>query len=300
MKIILSRKGLDGSFRNAQPSPILPCGRLLSLTIPVTERQEEDGEQGIAYEDLVFDGRPITEIINQLHGHNHQFLYNEAHLDPDLNRDRYVRKVGWKPTFGQQDGSQTRLYDKGVGKGDLFLFFGRFRRTRYDGVQLRYLQPRKGGRELHVIFGWLKVGDIIEVDGNEIPDWLEYHPHVVNREIYPNNTIYVAADQLSLENENLGVRGAGTFPCFKSPLQLTDPGKSRMGRWRLPKWFYPYDTNGNELRTPLSCHDDPELWGVDDNHAFLSSVPRGQEFVFDTKEYPEAIEWIKGLFGNCC
>jgi len=294
MKIILSRKGFDagaGGFA----SPIMPCGRLLSLPIPVTPTQMENGEVGIPYADLRFDGQPVSEIINQLS--RGRFDVNRpSHLDPDLDRDRYEpREQGWKQTFGQQDRWQTHLRSKEVGEDDLFLFFGRFRRTKYENSQLKYVPPKKGGKDIHIIFGWLQVGGKpLAVNGDDIPDWLHYHPHIVNGGIYPNNTIYIAAEHLTLDGHNLSRRGAGTFPCFKPSLQLSDP-RGPMGRWRLPKWFYP-----TPPKPPLSCHDNLERWAADDDHTFLQSVPIGQEFVFDTERYPEAIDWLKGLFENCC
>ncbi len=295
MKIILSRKGFDNE-NGEIASPIIPCGRLVSLPIPVNNNHQEEGEQGIPYADLRFDGQPLSMIIDQLS--NGQFDMNQpAHLDPDLDRERYEdRGQGWRRTFGQQGRSQSHLRNRGVGEGDLFLFFGRFKQTKYENGGLKYVL---GSEDLHVIFGWLQVGEILEVDRNqvldEIPNWLHYHPHIVNRGIYINNTIYIAADHLTLDG--ISVRGAGTFPCFKSSLQLTAPG-APMGHWRLPKWFYP-----TPPKRPLSCHDDVERkWKENDKYAFLQSAPRGQEFVLDTQyyPYPGVIEWLRSLFENCC
>ncbi|OHB74932.1 MAG: hypothetical protein A2Z25_18410 [Planctomycetes bacterium RBG_16_55_9] len=156
-----------------------------------------------------------------------------------------------------------------------------------------------------MIFGWLQVGKTIDVSRDEIPNWLQYHPHVVNfnggvQGYTNNNMIYVAADQLILGNENFGVRGAGTFPCFKSSSQLTDPGRS-MRCWRLPNWFYPsFDSSGQPQRTPLTYHKKQESWETHNDHVILKTTSPGQEFVFDTEEYPEAIEWLKSLFEDCC
>lgn len=295
MKIILSRKGFDNS-NGRIPSPILPCGRLLSLPIPVTQQDIANGEVGIPYADMRFDGRPISEIIEQLS--NGQFQHEQAHLDPDLDRDRYEnRGNGWRRTFGQE-GNQwpAHLNNRGVGENDLFLFFGWFKQTNYEN---RILQYARSGKDLHVMFGWLQVGEIREVPNNQdldnIPDWLHYHPHILNRGTYANNTIYIARDTLEIEGIDMNRRGGGTFPCFKSSLQLTAT-EGPMSRWCLPKWFYP-----TPPKRPLSCHDDIErMWEENDNYAFLQSVPRGQEFVLDTQYYPEAIGWLGNLFENCC
>ena len=295
-KIILSRKGLDGGFEGAKPSPILPCGRLLSLPIPVTKKQKrETDEQGIPYDDLKFDGRSIREIIDPLH--NYRFDYDEAHLDPDLDRDRFEpREQGWKRTFGQQGRAQAALKD--VDKGDLFLFFGWFRRTRYENNQLRYLQPRKCGKDLHVIFGWLQVGEILKVqrDQNQdtIPKWLHYNPHIVNRGLreYSNNTIYIASDHLTLDGHNLSKQGAGTFPCFKPSLQLTAPDEKARAHWCLPKWLQ------NNLPGFTLPSRKNKKWQCNNEYVPFDSDGRGQEFVFDVPEPddPDVMKWLKGLF----
>ena len=295
MKIILSRKGFDSST-GGFASPIIKDndtkgnGRLLSLPIPVTEEQQKKDERGIGYDKLKFDGQSLSEVISQLSkGH---FAHKEAHLDPDLDRDRYEpRGQGWKQTFGQQGNAQTYLEERGVGKGDLFLFFGWFRRTRYENGKLKYVPPKKGGNNLHVIFGWLQVGEILNVpknqDQDEIPNWLHYHSHIVNRKIYTKNTIYIAADHLTLDG--LSVRGgAGTLPCFKPLLQLTAPEEESRSHWCLPKWLCSGYIEGN--------------WRCPKDHLPFDSDGRRQEFVFDVPEpsNQEAINWLKGLFEDCC
>jgi hypothetical protein len=293
MKIILSRKGFDGNT-GGFASPIMPCGRLLSLPIPVTPKQMANGEVGIPYADLRFDGQPLSEINNQLCNHNHQFPYNAAHLDPDLDRGRLEpREQGWKRTFGQQGRAQADLKD--VKEGDLFLFFGWFRRTRYENSQLRYLQPRKCGKDLHVIFGWLQIGEIHPVrkeqHQDEFPKWLHYHPHIVNRENYGNlNTIYIAADELIVSGQRLGVRGAGTFPCFKPSLQLTAQGEEARAHWCLPKWLCKEQNHGT--------------WPCREGHVPFDSYRyrQKQEFVFAVPEpdNQEVMKWLNDLFEGCC
>jgi hypothetical protein len=290
MKIILSRKGFDGTT-GGFASPIMPCGRMLSLPIPVKERQMEEGEIGIPYENLRFDGQPLSEIIHQLS--NGRFNYQQAHLDPDLDRGRFEpRRMDWKPAFGQVGQPQTLLKD--VVDGDIFLFFGWFRRTRYENGQLRYLQPRKGGKQLHVIFGWLQVGQRFNsVTKNNCPSGLEDHLHVLNANGYgygPTNTIYIAADELIVSGQRLGVRGAGSFPCFKPSQQLTAPNEKYRAHWSLPKWLCREQNHGNWV----CCRDQVPF----DSHSYGQK----QEFVFDVPEpnNREAINWLKGLFEDCC
>jgi hypothetical protein len=255
-------------------------------------------ERGIPYDNLKFDGKPLDVLISQLS--NGKFNYPQAHLDPDLDRDRYPnRHEDWRPAFGQIDNAQSHLRKQNVGENDLFLFFGWFRRTRYVRGQLKYLQPRKGGKELHVIFGWLQVGGKpLAVNGNEIPDWLQYHPHIVNfnagvNGYMNNNMIYMAADQLILGNKDFGVRGAGIFPCFKSSLQLTAPERTK-ARWCLPEWLQTGFTRPHRLNNDWRCPNN--------GHVPFDSGGRGQEFVFDVPEPddPDVMKWLKGLFEGCC
>jgi hypothetical protein len=298
MKVIFSRKGLDSSF-GEYPSPILPDGILLPWPIPVTQQQKEEDERGIPYRDMRFGGQLISEIINQL---NPRFDYQYAHLDPDVDETRFgPRPEGWLPIFGQTGRPQFHLekqeVDKDGGEGNLFLFYGWFRHTRYDNGRLCYVQPKDGGRDLHVIFGWLQIGCSYDVNNDRLPPWVGYHPHVVNRElyqrIYHHNKIYVASEQLNLSGKNLHLHGGGIFPQFKKILQLTDTEdeENRRSYWRLPRWFY----HDNPERR-ISCHQSDKPWLTHDDYVILKTAKRGQEFVFNTENYREAISWVRSLF----
>ena len=41
-----------------------------------------------------------------------------------------------------------------------------------------------------------------------------------------------------------------------------------------------------------------DSWRHDDNHAYLQTVGRGQEFVLDLAHYPEAVEWLSDLVSS--
>jgi len=56
-----------------------------------------------------------------------------AHLDPDLDAASRRREPGWRPLLGQHGAAQSHLCNESVGPGDLFLFFGLFRRTEQRG-----------------------------------------------------------------------------------------------------------------------------------------------------------------------
>jgi hypothetical protein len=296
MKIILSRKGFD-SKAGGMASPIFPDNSLLSLPIP-------SDISTCTYNDLNWKGKSTGSIIRDLS--KGCFSSDEfAHVDPDLNSEMLPRDQGWKPIFGQTDGAQSHLETCGVAADDLFLFFGWFRQTKYVNGALTYLPgPRC---DIHVIFGWLQVGEIVpinELNVRELPEWALKHPHATRHElelkhphvvkrVWQKNTIYMAKENLILNGERLPLRGGGVFRRFHPNLQLTWPGYSRR-YWKLPRWFY-----HPEKQRRLSYHRGDEgdkLWQVKGDHVFLKSAAPGQEFVLDTKYYPEAIPWLKDIF----
>jgi hypothetical protein len=60
--------------------------------------------------------------------------------------------------------------------------------------------------------------------------------------------------------------------------------------WQLPRWFNPV------ARTPLSYHANPARWTDCSTSMRLQSVGRGQEFVLDVEQYPEARAWLRSIF----
>ena len=79
--------------------------------------------------------------------------------------------------------AQSELRNNGVGIGDLFLFFGWFKKK--DNPKIN----------IHKIFGWLQIEEILEGD-NQISNFLKKynlsHPHDPKYRQYKNNTIYVS------------------------------------------------------------------------------------------------------------
>jgi len=220
MKVILSRKGFD-SASGGYPSPILPSGEMVSLPIPL--------DDDIRYSDLKIGRSTYYDIMADLkHEINSKGKWvdlNEAtrcHLDPDIHRESFEREPGWKACFGQIDAAQSHLENQRVTEGDLFLFFGWFRKTRYYNGKLEY-DPQD--RDLHAIFGYLQIGEIQKVNPSfNVPKWMAYHPHTKGwRRKNKTNTIYIARGNLSW-NEPLP--GAGRF-MFNNDLILTKKGLSR-------------------------------------------------------------------------
>jgi hypothetical protein len=280
MKIIFSRKGFD-SATGGMPSPIFPDDTFCSLPIPSNEKPK--------LEDIRFNGEKLSRIIGQLTGENVAKI--GVHLDPDLNRDAYPRKTGWLPCFGQIGTAQSHLEKQKVCEGDLFLFFGWFRKVDMVNGKLRYCSD---AQDIHALFGWLQIGTIYHPggDGKEPPKWASYHPHVrdKDRRNTSNNTLYIASKRLHLPGLKQSIAGGGIFNRFAPSLQLTEPGRKR-SIWRLPSFFYPV-----KGFSPLSYHSDMSRWRKDKNGILLQTIGRGQEFVLDCEFYPKVFSWLKDIF----
>lgn len=104
-----------------------------------------------------------------------------------------------------------------------------------------------------------------------------------------NNTLHIASDELILDGRPTGLPGAGHFPVFHPDLRLTAP-RAPKSRWRVPEWLSP--ALGG---TGLSYHGDPARWSMDDEEQpLLQTVAKGQEFVADCVDHPQALDWIEG------
>ena len=266
MKIILSRKGFDSQY-GRQASPILPDGTLLSMPIP--------SEDDLTYGDIFWNGHSYLDIIRRLKPRTFINENNYCHLVPDLREESIHRENGWLPAYGQTGSSLSELRTHGVGMGDLFLFFGWFRKTEYYHDKLRYVS---GAPNLHVIFGYMQIGEIIE-SAEKIPMWLKYHPHA-NLEKYrvawekKMNAIFLPMSNLTFAPK---LPGSGTF-CFKKKLILTKEGYSR-SRWEFP-----------ETMRGVTISHNPKGWKQD----YFQSAAIGQEFVMEGT--PAVMNWVENLF----
>lgn len=278
MKLILSRKGFDSSA-GGKPSPIFPDGLMISLPIP-------DKASPIAYQDILGNqhasvGELVEDLAKRPPAHR-------AHLDPDLSAHALPRMRGWRPIFGQEGAAEKHLENHGVGAGDVFVFFGRFRRVERTAARWQYV---RSCRPVHVIFGWLQVAEMVPVcEWPSGAKWAHYHPHF-HRQRHEANVIYVAAERLALPGlKSSAIPGAGLFPCFTRQLQLTEPSCRRTSRWLLPECFDPKDR-----RSVLTYHGDQSRWRKVKDGVMLKAASRGQEFVLDCDDYPEAVNWLREL-----
>jgi hypothetical protein len=265
MRIILSRKGMDARSGGI-PSPIFENGSLCSIPI--------EGRSKRTLGDLHPRGIDLARVAEDL-SDGKLGPQTRVHLDPDLDPTTVIRGDGWRPAYGQAGKWGRHLDRQKVGVGDVFLFFGWFRRVEQTAGRWRTV---RGSKNLHVLFGWLLVGEVLHPEKDAAPRGLADHPHFQDIK-YPFNRVYLAS----------GVTDGGVFARFAESLQLTDPSSSLRSEWRLPQWFDPGE------RPPLTCHRDQARWRRTGGHSYLTSVPIGQEFVLDAQHYPEARQWVSNI-----
>ena len=192
------------------------------------------------------------------------------------------------PVLGQTGSAQGHLRNQGVESGDLFLFFGVFRRAEMHNRRWRFVP---GSRPFHAIWGWLHVGQIHTIDElapGALP-WARYHPHF-HGQPDAGNTLYESSHACQLPTGAEVFAGSGVFPKLRDELVLTDPQSRLPTRWRLPAAFYPGDD-----RPPLSYHTKPDRWQFKSPWCYLNCAARGQEFVLDLEAYPDLTDWLSGL-----
>ena len=264
MKIVLSRKGFDSGYGGIA-SPILPDGTMLSLPIPTDDRDR--------FEDFSYAGKSYLEYINELKPYNPYLTSLNCHLDPDIRAGIIKRPKAWKPIFGQCAAAETHLENQGVKEGDVFLFFGWFKKTENSKNGLSYV---KGTPDLHVLYGYLQIGKIER--GHDVTRY-KWHPH--SEYTGSNNTMYIASDTLIIDGKDMGLQGAGVFR-YSDELVLTYPGMTRT-KWRLPEFFK--DVN-------ISYHNKSSF----KPEGYFQSAHKGQEFV--VSESKELTEWAKRIIRN--
>lgn len=281
MKIILSRKGFDSSSGGCA-SPIFKDNRMISLPIP-------DDTATIQYKNLRYTkNESYLDLLVKL---PKKIKHTKCHLDPDVYKDIYDRKSGWRGLFGQSDKAQSHLESQGVCAGDLFLFYGWFKHAEEDNNKLKYVKCANYPDGKHVIFGYMQIDKIIPINFRikiqnsspisgksdiKWPKWMKYHPHISeegrDKKI---NCIYVARKTLSWD-ENFP--GYGTFD-YSKKLVLSAPNKDSRTIWKLDSCFKDIVLSWN--KKPVTNPDSYKI------------VDRGQEFVVDAT--PEILTWAKKL-----
>lgn len=237
MRIIFSRKGFDSSAGGG-PSPIV-AGVPVTLPIPASAASQTTyGDLGLGeYAARASRGKLGADDLCH---HDPMFLDNGT------------------CAFGQCGAAQTHLERRGVGIGDVFLFFGLF-------------AEEETGEPHHRIFAYLQVEEMVPlIEG--VPEELVNlgHPHAVAMH-HSNDVIW---------------RGEGRVAARASgALRLTVP-EGPPSLWNRPPWL---------KRGGLSYHDRPERWI---RGGRLKSVARGQEFVADVGRRKAPREWLKGVIAE--
>jgi len=203
----------------------------------------------------------------------------------------------WRGIFGQGGAAEQHLKKQKVGKGDLFLFFGSFKKVEQSGESWRY---ENKAPDLHVLFGWLQIDEkwnpqhVLQAEGMS---WAWEHPNCLMYKKDPTlaeHNMYFGRAALSLEGKTKEMPGAGIFRTYRPELCLTAPGCTRTV-WALPRWFYPEGKKSSlTYNPPLSPKGEPN-YTLHEDHVRLKSAGKGQEFVLDATHYPEAVGWVRKI-----
>lgn len=234
MRIIFSRKGFD-SAAGGGASPIVD-GVPVSLPIP------SGGWSRTTYADLGLGD--LAEYASR----------GKVKADDPCHHDPMFLPDG-TCAFGQCSAAQTHLVNQGVGKGDVFLFFGLFRD---EGT----------GEPHHRIFGCLRVEEMIDLascsDEQRAALIQLSHPHALGMHA-SNDVIY---------------RGPGRTAKWAHPSLRLTAENGAPSLWKRPSWL---------RRGELSYHDRPDRWI---RGGLLRSVARGQEFVAPIGRRKEPRDWL--------
>jgi len=310
MKIILSRKGFDSKF-GGYPSPILPNGTLISISIPnpnddylsgifVDNKPYEPPTYGTlnlpnsvkasfqqndvsisTYRDLLTqltDGFPLKRKKEFLSLENDHI----CHLDPDLILECFPRENPgeWRAMFGQAKVAQRHLENKGVGPDDLFLFFGRFQYTTFVDNKVQY---NGSIPELHIIFGYFQIDKVLQMEDTEqIKPWMKGHPHMDNKTWFrkkEQNTVYIARKSLTW---NPKLKGWGCFQVHKD-LILTNRDPKVNPKKNITNW------NKDFFNRKIKILYHSSSWKEDLTYEgykakYFKATDQGQEFVIEENE----------------
>lgn len=225
--------------------------------------------------DLVYKGRTYQQIIQQIHPTFDFQKHPFCHLDPDVYGVLKNKHAGWKPAFGQYEIPAKHLDGQGVDVGDVFLFYGMFRKT--EALPNGTLHFVKGAPIQHIIYGYMVVSEILK-DQDKIKELYPWHPHAASTE-HPDNRLYLATDYGVFEN--------------RDSLLLSKPGQPNRRLWNLPAFCASRDIfiSWQGKNTPVLVN----------GHAELNSACRGQEFVITAKTpelEKELRKWAESLIGH--
>lgn len=276
MKVIFSRKGFDSSY-GGFPSIILPEemeSKMISFPIPETNpkgygKKAEDIKFVLKKQNLslkeIFEQLGIDEKINIPSTPARKGLNNTVfHFDPELQEVENMRSYA---AFGQSDKASSHLLSHGLDKGDVFLFFGSFKKTFFENNKITYDSAMY---DIHAIWGYMIVDDIVHV--KNIDESLGKYPDITTHLHYKNKNI---------ENgENIIICGSrfGTFN-YDDKYRLTKLGYSKTS-WELPEFFK--NANISYCNTVIKP-------------SRFKTAAIGQEFIVTNFDDPKMKEWLINL-----
>lgn len=157
--------------------------------------------------------------------------------------------------LGQAGAANAHLKNQHVQPGDVFVFFGLFN------------SPTQ--KPHHRIFGMMTLERIVKLTENG-GDWKalglkQPHPHTERKNQNTNNSLYIGYGKMATGQHTIKM-SQDTIPSF----------------WSIPPWLY---------RHGLSYHGNKNRW----TPTTLKLVNRGQEFVSDVGNDPEAKDWLKKI-----
>ena len=281
-RIILSRKGFDSSA-GGHPNWIFK-NKLYPIPIP-------QAYSGIAYKEMQFENNlSYFDVMKDLG----ITQFSEGHLDPDIHAKQLSqRKTHWQGIFGQHGAALSHLNHRNVGEDDLFLFFGWFKQIDYVNNKFSYV---KEAPDIHVVWGYLEVDQIIDFQKKRPDLWMQYHPHYVFREDYSTlNSLFLAKPNSTLFPNQPGAAWLN----FHEKLILTKPEENKKrGQWLLPRCFF-----DNDDKCLLSYHEKRIGKKKNKNWYEVAAANRGQEFVLNTELLPKnsklsLIDWLENLILN--
>lgn len=259
MKVILSRKGFD-SAAGGIPSPILG-DQLISLPIPKAYSGDDYRELKFHYQKQEFSYAQLLKDLNVT-------FFNECHLDPDLIRGVKKRDGVWCPALGQAGNAAAELRE--VQPGDFFIFFGNFRQAERINGKFQFV---KGSKEMHVIWGYLKVQEIYskaQIQKGAVTENVKYHPHFRDADFTEQSHNFIFASDID---------NSRVFP-FSEQLILSDISQKSYKKsfWKAIPFLEPQSKRIKKVKSGL--------W---------NSGGRGQEFVCEIKNSQKFDQWFSNL-----
>ncbi len=274
MQIIMSRKGIDSSSQRGGRPNVLYQDKFYPIPVPKVGT-------GIRYDDLTFtDGLSYLALMKDLDISS----FDECDLNPFFPH-RFSPHISrkWPGLMGQAGVPNDFLKRHGVRPRDLFLFFGWFERVILKNGHFRYAKDSEYPTGMHVIYGFMQVGRIVEV-GEELSEpWMANHPQYIHRHSYkPPNTLYISRKILDFAPL---LPGMGLFH-FHKDLILTKPGQPR-SIWRLPACLYKSNKDAEFLKSARWTKDG-------NNHYLVNANVRAQEIVI-ARPGEKTLDWAKML-----